>query len=305
MKPAVGLVATLIVALIGLILFSSSWRSRTQREEARLERVERKRQFLERSTVAKQLGADRSKEWLQEEQAMVRWYFDELAAIQARYPGDKRGPSILADEKDPKRLAELQEWQRYVGERFAMLRDGKYQPRWSGADQGLHLDLLSMNAGKSPTSGEPGLQIDFALWGAPRRVDREPIPGSTRTATRVSVSLGFKQLSFQILDQQGKPHAEMTGTGEPYQKIIDPERFEEDFPPGILFGTWWVERFPREAARTVFQLSVEARGVSGAPLTANYRIEMPVDESWKIGPGESYQAETKTVEPATAPAPKP
>jgi hypothetical protein len=292
MKPAVGVVAALIVALIGLVALSNSWRRHTQSEEARLERVERKRQFLERSAVARQFGADRAKDWLAEEQALARWYFDELASIQARHPEDRRAPATV-EEKDPKRRAELQEWQKYVGERLIMLREGKYQPRWSSADQGLHLDLLAVNAGKSPASGEPGLQIDFALWGAPRRVDREPVPGTSRTATRVTVPLAFRQLSFQILDAQGKPHAEMVGSGEPYQKVVDPERFEEDFPPGVLFGTWWIERFPREAARAVFQLSVEARGISGVSLPANYRIELPVEESWKIGPGESYQAETR------------
>ncbi len=292
MKPIVRVMAALAVALVGGVLLSNAWRNRTQVDEARFERTDLKRQFLERSSVARQLAADRKKDWQSETQALTRWYFDELAAIRSRHPNVKR-KEPGAEEKDPKRRAELREWQQYVAERQALLREGKYEPLWSAADQGLHLDVLSVKTGKSPASGEPGLQIDFALWGAPRRIDREAVSGSSRTATRVSVPLAFRQLSFQILDAQGKPYGEMVGSGEPYQKITDPERFEEDFPPGILFGTWWVDRFPREAARAVLQLTLEARGAAGADLAASYRFEFPVSDGWKLGLGETYKAEAR------------
>ncbi len=292
MRPAVRIVATLAVTLAVGVIFLNAWRSRTQSEEARLERAELKRQFLERAVVARQLAADRKKDWQLEVQGLTRWYFDELASLRARHPGEKR-KAPGSEEKDPRRREELREWQKYTAERLALLRQGKYEPLWSTADQGLHLDVLSVSTGKNPASGEPGLQIDFALWGAPRRVDRESVAGSTRFATRVTVPLAFRQLSFQFLDAQGKPYGEMVGSGEPYQKIADPERFEEDFPPGILFGTWWVDRFPREAARAVFQLSVEARGVSGADLAAGHRLELPVNDAWKVAPGETYKAEAR------------
>jgi hypothetical protein len=292
MKPVVRVVATLAVALAAAVIFSNFWRGRTQVDEARLERAELKRQFLERAVVARQLAPDRKKDWQSEVQALARWYFDELASIRARHPGEKR-KAPGSEEKDPRRREELREWKQYAAERLALLREGKYEPLWSSADQGFHLDVLSVKTGKSPASGEPGLQIDFALWGAPRRVDREAVAGTARTATRVTVPLAFRQLSFQILDAQGKPYGEMVGSGEPYQKIADPERFEEDFPPGILFGTWWVDRFPREAARAVFQLSVEAHGVSGADLLSSHRVEFPVNDAWKVGPGETYKAEAR------------
>ena len=67
----------------------------------------------------------------------------------------------------------------------------------------------------------------------------------------------------------------------------------EDFPPGVLFGTWTVDAFPREAARVAVALQVEARGQSGASVPASFRLELPVPEAWRIGPGEAYQAETR------------
>ncbi len=292
MKPFLRVLITLVVTLIAGVLLLNAWRSRTQGDEARLERAELKRQFLERGAVSRQLASDRKKDWQDEVRALTRWYFDELASIRSRHPGEKRkgaGP----EDKDPKRREELREWQQYTAQRLALLREGKYEPLWSAADQGLHLDLLSLEPGKSPVSGEPGVKIDFALWGVGRRVDRETASGSGRSTTRVTVPVAFRELSLQILDAQGKPYGEMVGSGGPYQKIDNPERFEEDFPPGILFGTWWIERFPREAVRATLSLTVEARGAAGASLSASYRLDLPVKDDWKIGPGETFKAEAR------------
>ncbi len=295
MKPVVRVVVLAVAALTAGVLLVNAWRSRVQGDEARLARAELKRQFLERGAVSRQLGSDRKKDWQDEVRALTRWYFDELVSIHNRHPGEKRRTPATEEkkEKDPKRREELREWQHYAAERLALLRDGKYEPLWSAADQGMHLDLLSVGPGKNPASGEPGLRIDFALWGVTRRVDRETASGTSRSTTRVTVPVAFRELSLQLLDAQGKPYGGMVGSGEPYQKIADPERFEEDFPPGVLFGTWWIDRFPREAVRATLSVAVEAHGASGANLTANYRLDLPVSDEWKIAPGETFKAEAR------------
>ena len=72
--------------------------------------------------------------------------------------------------------------------------------------------------------------------------------------------VAFKRIAFRFLDPAGKLYGEMSGGGEPYQKLSDPERFVDDFPPGVLFGTWWVELFPREAATVELDVEVDVRG---------------------------------------------
>ncbi len=121
MRPAVRIVATLAVTLAVGVICLNAWRSRTQSEEARLERAELKRQFLERAVVARQLAADRKKDWQLEVQGLTRWYFDELASLRARHPGEKR-KAPGSEEKDPRRREELREWQKYTAERLALLR---------------------------------------------------------------------------------------------------------------------------------------------------------------------------------------
>ncbi|HYQ81847.1 MAG TPA: hypothetical protein VEP68_10100 [Anaeromyxobacteraceae bacterium] len=297
MNPVVRVTVPLVVAVAVAVALFSTWRSRSDAAEARLERAQLKREFLERGSLSREVPPDKPKEWRDEARALLRWYFDELATWRNRHPAFAKAAEAPRPAKGKEAKAKEDEaraeWRRYAEDRLALLRDGKYEPLWSLADRGLRLDILSFGPAANPEGGARSLRIDFALWGAPRRVEKETVPGTARTVTKVVVPAAFRQLAFQFLDEKDKPYGEMTGPGEPYMKLADPERFSEDFPPGILFGTWYVDPFPREAAKVVFTLGVEARGQSGADLSASYKLEAPVSEGWKIGQGEKYQAETR------------
>lgn len=295
MNPVVRVTVPLVVAGAAAAALLTTWRARSDAAEARLERAQLKREFLERGSLSRQVAPDRPKEWRDEARALLRWYFDELAASRNRHPGAARAAEAARPAKGKEDEARA-EWQRYAQERLAMLRDGKYEPLWSLVDRGLRLDVLTLAPDKNPAGGGRALRIDFALWGAPRRLEKETVPGTTRTVTKAVVPVAFRQLAFQFLDDKGKPYGEMTGPGEPYMKLNDPERFSEDFPPGILFGTWYVDAFPREAAKVIFTLGAEARGQSGADVSASYKLELPVADAWKIGQGEAYQAETREAQ---------
>src|SRR5574337_792858 len=280
MSSVVRVTAPLVVGAAAAVVLFATWRSRSDAAEARLERAGLKREFLERGSVSRQVAPDKPKEWRDESRALLRWYFDELALWRNRHPAVARAAEAPRPGKGKDKGKE----------------DGEARAAWSLADRGLRLDGLAFAPDKNPEGGGRSLRIDFALWGAPRRVEKETAPGSTRTVTKVVVPVAFRQLAFQFLDDKGKPYGEMTGAGEPYMKLADPERFSEDFPPGVLFGTWYVDLFPREAAKVVFTLGVEARGQSGADVSASYKLEVPVNDAWKIGQGEAYQAETREAQ---------
>ncbi len=295
MRPVLRVILTLAVAAVGVLLFTT-WRSRSEGAEARFERAQIKREFLERSSVGREIPGDRQKDWREEARALTRWYFDEVLAMRNRHPGERSRPPDASRKKGKEGDATQVEFQRYAEERYELLRDGKYEPVFSAAERGLHLDLLALEPAANPATGEKGIRIEFALWGAPRRVEKETQPGTSRTTTRVVVPIVLRQMAFQFLDEKGKVYGEMTGPGEPYQKIADPERFVEDFPPGILFGTWYVDLFPRQAARAVLTISGEARGQSGADVTASWKFELPVREEWRLPAGETYKAETREAQ---------
>jgi hypothetical protein len=285
------------LAVLAAVLLASAFRSRGETNEARIERARLKRDFVERAAVARALPPDRLPDWHAEVSALSRWYFEELRAIRNRHPGEAPRPSgVEAAESEqkgglkPAQREQLEDFQAFAESRLALLRDGAYAPVVSAAAEGLRLDLVLVESGPSPDR-TPGLRVDFALWGAPRYVERERV--KERTLTRNVVPVAFKRIAFRFLDPAGKLYGEMTGPGEPYQKLADPERFVDDFPPGVLFGTWWVELFPREAASVEIELVADLRAASGAVRPATFVATLPVSEAWRLPPGATFQAEVR------------
>ena len=290
------------LAALAAVQLVSTFRARAEQSDARLERSRLKRDFTERAAVAKAVPPDQLPQWQAEVAALSRWYFDELQAIRNRHPGEpprKTGVAAAEEEQKgklkPEQRAALEDFQKYADGRLALLRDGAYATVGSAAAEGLRLDLVAVAAGAAPQGG-PGLRVDFALWGAPRYLERER--ANDKTVARNVVPIAFKQIAFRFLDGAGKLYGEMNGPGEPYQKLADPERFSDDFPPGVLFGTWWVELFPREAAKVELELSADVRQPSGTVRPATFQLALPVPEAWKLPPGATFQAEAREAAPA-------
>jgi hypothetical protein len=244
-----------------------------------------------------------------EAQGVLRWWVEASTALRNRYPHQAAAAAPRPAKPAEKGAARAraagagadEAFRAYAAERADLLRGG-YAPALSASDQGLRLDVLAVRTGEHPDTHERGLRIDFALWGAPRRVEREA--EGARVSRRVVVPLSFRQLSFRFLDAAGKTYGEMTGGGEPYLALKDPDRFGAALPPGIVFGTWWVEPFPREAARVELSVAVQAQGTTAAALTPAFRWEIPVQEEWRLRPGEAVRAETREVAPELAPGGK-
>jgi hypothetical protein len=295
----------LLVALpAGLLVLAAvqvlgAFRGRGDALGALDERSRLKRDFAERAALGRAAPADRPAEWRDEVQALSRWYFDELVAIRNRHPSEPPRPTGLeaalgegkGKKLDDAQIGAVREFQGYADGRLAVLREGRYAPVASAVEQGMRLDLLAVEAGAAPEGGGPGLRIDFALWGAPRFVQRER--ERDRVVARQVVPVVFRRIAFRFLDEKGKAYGEMTGPGEPYLKLADPERFSDDFPPGVLFGTWWVELFPREAVTVGIEVESAARGASGLERPILFALALPVPDGWKIPPGATYDAEVR------------
>jgi hypothetical protein len=296
MKPALKVFVTAVVAVAVCAWLFGAWRRVSQQADARYSRERLKREFLERSAAARQIPTEQGADWKVEVRALAHWYADELQALRGRYPETMAAPAEAARaarEKEKDKDGTRAEWQRYAEDRFHLLTEARYEPMATSADRGMHLDLLSVDPAANPVGGGRALRVEFALWGAPRRTERDSPPGGGRSTVHTVLALTFKELRVELLDPQGKAYAEMSGPGEPYQKLADPERLVEEFPPGILFGNWYLDALPRAAARMVVTLPVETRGLAGASSVANFLFDLPVSEAWRLPPGESYDAETR------------
>jgi hypothetical protein len=284
------------LAMLGAIFLLNAWRARGDAYEARLERARLKREFAERSALARALPAQPIDEWRAESAALVRWYVEGLAAIRNRHPGEPPRPSALAAAEEERKVAEkdratIKDFQKFADERFELLRGARYAPLASAVAEGLRLDLLAVQPGPSPDGGGPGLRVDFALWGAPRLLEREA--AGEKSTTRTVVPVALRQLSIRLLDEKGGLFGGMAGGGEPHQKLADGERFVEDFPPSILFGTYWLELLPREPRSLEFELAVSIRGAGGRERPALLTAALPIEEGWRLPPGVDFKGEVR------------
>jgi hypothetical protein len=298
MKALRVVLPVVLVGVVALFLLSRM-SGRGGAEAFRVERETLRREAVERSVVARGLAGPAG---VEEARAVVRWWLDGVTALRNKHPGEFPAAPASKDAKkkdEAKKEGGAEEsFRAYAAERLERLRGG-YSPALSAVDQGLRLDLLSVAAAENPDTHERGLRLDFALWGAPRRLEREGGAGD-RSALRVVVPVTFRQLSFRFLDAAGKTYGEMSGSGEPWMALKDPERFSPELPPGIVLGTWWVERFPREAARVEIAVAAQVQGMSSATLAPTFRWEVPVDEAWRLAPGETFRAETRVAPPEPA-----
>jgi hypothetical protein len=292
------------VALLAVVMLLSAQRSQADAYEARLERARLKREFSERVGALRALPPDQAPAWRDEVLALTRWYLDAVQAVRNRHPGEPRRPSAVeaaeAERKKPLKpdeKAQFEDFQKYAEGRLALLREGRFAPVAAAVTAGLRLDLLAVEPGASPQGG-PGLRVDFALWGAPRYVEREE--GRDRAVTKTIVPVALKSMVVKLLDAKGKPYGEMSGSGEPYQKLVDPDRFVEDFPPGALFGTWWLELLPREAATLQLEVLADVRGATGVGHPAAFQVTLPIPEAWKLPPGATFEAQVREAAPEPA-----
>ncbi|GEJ57463.1 hypothetical protein [Anaeromyxobacter diazotrophicus] len=296
MKPLRVILPVVLVGVVVLLVLSRLSRG-AEADALRVEREALRREAVERGAVARGLSGPAG---VEEAQAVVRWWLDAVAALRNRHPGAAAAEAPAPSKaRQPEKASAEAAYRAYAAERLDALRAG-YAPLLSAADQGLRLDVLAIGPGEHPDTHERALRLDFALWGAPRRLERDA--QGARAAVRVVVPVAFRQLAFRFLDAAGKTYGEMTGSGEPYLVMKDPERLSPELPPGVVLGTWWVEPFPREAARVELAVGVQVQGLTSAALTPAFRWEVPVREDWKLRPGETFRAETREVAPEAAPA---
>jgi hypothetical protein len=297
---ALRILVPLVLAGVIVLVVTSRLGEASRAEGYRLQREALRREAIERAAVARGVAGPAG---IEEARAVLRWWFESVAALRERFPSAAREEEARLRPKD---AAKEEAWFRYADER-AKLLERAYAPVASATDRGLRLDVLAVAPGDHPETRERAVRIDFALWGVPRRLEREHAAAGEASrggagaapAQRVVVPLSFPKLGFRFLDAAGKAYGEMTGTGEPYLLLKPPERFSDALPPGVTLGTWWVEPFPREAARVELTVGVQAGGMtSGALLTPEFRWELPVADEWKLRPGEAFRAETRIEAPA-------
>jgi len=286
------------LVLLAALFFLDAWRARTESFEARLERARLKREFVEKSAAARAMAVQPPEPWREESAALLRQYLDANAALRNRFPREPPRPNAVtaASEERKGKLpdkdrASITEFQQYADGRVALVKSGRYAPLVSAVAEGLRLDILAVQSGPNPDGGGPGLRVDFALWGVPRSLERGS-PGE-KTTSRTVLGVTLRQLAIKLLDAKGQLFGGMQGGGEPAIKLADPDRFTDDLPPSVLFGTWWLELLPRPPTSLELELTAAVRGAAGHDRPAVFTVALPIDEAWRLPAGVEFKAEVR------------
>ncbi len=245
--------------------------------------------FLEVTPTVRAMPQD--ERYRQEFAAALKTYFAELTDARNRFPSQRAGKAAPKSAEAQKAKQNTEDWAQLTRDVFEQLRAG-YEPALTATAGGLRLDLVS--AKRSTEGGKPTLQTVWALWGAPRYRQDEERAGGVR-ARQIVAPTSLRGLSFRFIDGDGKFKASMAVSGEPALKVDYPERFETDFPPMALLGTYSFSAFPRDAAKVEITADASLRTPTGTDETVTFSISAPIPEAWKLGPNDTWEGERQEI----------
>lgn len=270
-----------------------------------LERI--RKEYLERSPLARDM-ADPTK-YREEMKSLWKWYFGELTDHYNKWGSFKNYERFLDDIDSKKKNKKIkdQEYAQYE-ERYKMakgfwdmMKEGRYDPIWTASDKGLRFDIYKIEP--VADAKEPKFRLWVALQGAQRKWNVDQAAGGPKVY-KMNVNATFANLVIQGFDEKDKQLIELPVTGEPF-KIDHPERWIEEFPPGIVFGYYDLPLFPAELerdkkpvplAKLEFAFNVNTRSVvSGEEVAAAFTWKTPPLPSLKLAPGQKWEGATEEV----------
>jgi hypothetical protein len=295
MNPVVRLIV-LIVAVIAVGGFGvQQYVQRKTDYEAQLDLQRVQREWDQRAPAARELPSN--EDYGDEMRGLLRWYFSQLTDHDNRFPDERDHEHGWKDIQHKKQVqaikpVEFDALSANHDEVLAVYKDLQhgYSPIYSGASSGQHFDFLRIE--KQMHDNKPMLRIDFAWWGPQRREDVNRSQEGGQVVRRTVVNATVESLTFSLFDDKGKLYGEVTG-GEPQEKIPDPDRYVDLFPPNVVLGTWWIDLFPHEAQKMDVKLTASTRTVQGHDLVGSYTWSLPVKDDWKIGEGAKWEGATE------------
>lgn len=301
-SPIVKLLIVVALVLGGGYFLRTEY-LRQKAEHAHILDLERiRREYLERAPLAR--GMTDPQRYIDEQRSLWKWYFNELTEHYNQHPEFKNYERFMDDldaRKAAKKVKEA-DYEQYA-ERYKItksywdaIRNGDYLPIYTALDQGLRFDIFKME----PIGGaDPRLRIWVTLHGAQRKWNIES-SGGRRVKTMV-VNASFQSVLFVGYDEKDRQIVEMPGSG--ISMAIDhPERWIEEFPPGLVFGYYEIPLVPDVVKRAELTFTVGTRSVvSGEEVVGNFKWSPELRSEWKLAPGEEWKdAQEQIREDGTA-----
>ncbi len=292
MKRYFGVLVLLAAVLVGSIMFYQRLSAQTleAQREADITRIQR--DYLER--VGWMRSNPDEKSYREELSPFFKAYFEQVNGHLDRFKGNKEFDGYLQelerraesgkDEKAGNRKA-VYEYTRKV---FDAMRNGRYEPVWTGTDRGMRLDVLSADV--EMAQGTPQVRFRMVLWGASRELKDD---GKVK---KMVTSASFDTM-WKLTDAKGKLIGEIRG-GDPSMKTDFPERYVTEFPPQMVLGHYDMDQVPAEVSKMEITFKVTSRAPSGGTAAATYVWKVdPVPSDWKLSAGQAWKDATVDERP--------
>lgn len=285
-----------VVAVVGgLIFVFKGLDDQVKRLKFENERHAIKERFAER--IPALAAADEEHAGFDLTQA-IRNYGKELAELYKKYPEFRDVDSILKrHEAEYKEGKKEESKMRGVRERISMtkdvwqrLLDDKYKPIVTVHGPSLRLDFFDIE--KKNQDGQDQLFIHSLFVGgvADKSMTYGPIQMVLPLADDEATAK--KRKAGQLKDNKEQRRAELNGGGEPAILIPEPEKFVEDFPPGVMIGLYQFPLFPAEAKALELTMNFEFKNPGGGRVVNDMKFKpIEVKPEWKLPAGASFDAD--------------
>ncbi|MEE2959316.1 MAG: hypothetical protein VYA34_01125 [Myxococcota bacterium] len=159
------------------------------------------------------------------------------------------------------------------------MKMGQYRPLYTSVDKAFRFDIYDISPAK--LEGQDGIKFAFVHWGAYGPVQYDMIEGT-----------------FEVEQEKGKPVEipQILGEGQPPTLQLKPEKWVNEFFPGIEVGYYLFPKFPQQAKaiNLKFDFSIRSVGGSSIPIKAVFP-PIAIADAWKIGEGKEWRAQERFV----------
>ncbi|MBI5548048.1 MAG: hypothetical protein HY901_29560 [Deltaproteobacteria bacterium] len=303
-NPIVKLAIVVVVVLGGSWFGLSSWKKKSADYEHRLDLDRIRKEYIERAPLARLIPEPDKLRF--EQAALLKWYFNELNEHYNKFQGLKNyerfGDDLEARKRAKKikegEFAQYQERYQATHDLWELMRTNKYDPVFIGTDRGLRFDIYEVKT--TPDPKEPKLRLAFALYGAQRKWSIDSTAGAR--IMKLNVNANFHELVVSGLDADGKEIRKMSASGDP-NKIENPERFVEEFPPGVVFGFYEIPKIPAEVVTIEMTFEIGTRSViTGEEIPAKFVWKQALPAEWKLPAGAGWEGAQEQVREEVEPA---
>lgn len=301
MKRYFGVIIVVVGVTAAIFWTMRRWEQKTA-EAARAQAVLKlKADYLERAAWLR--NVPEPKDYKTEVDTFLRWYFKQVTEIFNKYGGNRDFDDYLQELDGPKKGQKFDEYATpgkdrssekravydYTRRVFDLMREGRYSPYWTATDQGVRLDILSIDTVRD--GGTTKIHMPLVVWGLPRdeRVDDKGIH-------RVNTNASFR-FNWKLYDEKGKLVGEMPGEGGPDSRVDWPERFVPFFPTMTVLGHYDIELLPAEISDVEIEFTISARSPTGGDMHMTYTWKLPTPAAWKLGVGETWQGAQESIRP--------